>query len=365
MKPQSRLTQHSGYSLIEMLVAMAIMTVVTGTIFQLVNPSQATSQIQPEVQDMQQRMRVGTDTIFKDVVMAGAGPYQGPVTGSLNNFFAPIIPRRTGYLNPDPYQSARTDAITLTYIPNSYSQTTISQAMPEPSAELKVNDQPNCPQGQQLCGFTEGEVVIIFDASGHFDTFTITTVQDDAGHLQHRGQDLSYAYDAGASILQVESHTYYLDSANQKLMHYDGGLNAPQPIVDNVVGLRFDYFGDPDPPTQPKPAMGTSNCLYDADGGYVGGMATLATGGGSLAPMPISMFTDGPWCGGGSNLFDADLYRVRKVRITLRVQTPNVLFRGLDTTLFQNPGTAKSGQKYIPDLVTSLEVSPRNLNLSR
>ena len=56
---------------------------------------------------------------------------------------------------------------------------------------------------------------------------------------------------------------------------------------------------------------------------------------------------------------------MRKVKVTLRVQTPNASFRGTDTTLFTNPGSAKSGQKFIPDLVTSIEVSPRNLNLSR
>jgi hypothetical protein len=129
--------------------------------------------------------------------------------------------------------------------------------------------------------------------------------------------------------------------------------------------LRFDYYGDPDPPVQPKPALGVANCLYDATGTHVSGMSSVAATGGSLAPLPISMFSDGPWCGGGSNTFDADLYRVRKVKITIRVQTPNATFRGLDTALFQNPGTAKSGQKFIPDLVTTLEVSPRNMNLSR
>ena len=159
-----------GYTLIELLISTMIMVVVTGAVFQLVNPSQSTSQVQPEVQDMQQRMRVATDSIFKDLVMAGAGPYQGSVTGSLLGFFAPILPRRTGTLNPDP------------------AQTTISQAMPITSAELKVNDQPNCPQGEQLCGFKIGDTVIIFDVSGHFDTFTITEVQDSAGHLQHRDQ---------------------------------------------------------------------------------------------------------------------------------------------------------------------------------
>ena len=33
-------------------------------------------------------------------MMAGAGPYQGPVTGSLVNFFAPILPRRIGRISP-------------------------------------------------------------------------------------------------------------------------------------------------------------------------------------------------------------------------------------------------------------------------
>ena len=97
----------------------------------------------------------------------------------------------------------KTDAITLTYIPNTYSQTTITHSMPPNSTELKVTDQPNCPSGEQLCGFTEGMEVIIFDTSGHFDTFIITQVQDSAGHLQHRGSDLSYGYDVGASVTVV------------------------------------------------------------------------------------------------------------------------------------------------------------------
>jgi hypothetical protein len=346
---------------------MAIMLVVTGAIFQLVNPSQSTAQIQPEVQDMQQRMRVGTDSLFKDLMMAGAGPYQGAVTGSLMGFFAPIIPRRTGKLNPDSSTSAFDDRLTVTFVPNTYSQTTIQDPMPTPSTELKVNDQANCPQGQNLCGFHQADEVIIFDSSGHFDTFTVTEVQDAAGHLQHRGQNFTYTYQPGASITQVKSHTYYLDSANRQLRDYDGD-EGDFAVVDNVVGLKFEYFGDPNPPTQPKPPPGVANCLYDALGNYTAsGMTTLTTGGGSLAPLPLSMFKDGPWCGsiGSTNQFDADLYRVRKIKVTLRVQTPLAALRGRDTTLFANPGTSVSGQKFIPDLVTSFEVSPRNMNLSR
>jgi len=344
---------------------MAIMVVVTGAVFQLVNPSQSTSQIQPEVQDMQQRMRVGADSLFKDLVMAGAGTYQGAVTGSLMGYFAPIIPRRTGKISPDANNTAYDDRLTITYVPNTYSQTSITSAMPDPSAELKVSNQANCPATNQLCGFNTGDEVLIFDTTGNFDTFTITQVQADAGHLQHRGQALSTGYQPGAIITQVKSHTYYLDSTNHQLRDYDGD-DGDFPIVDNVVGLKFEYFGDPNPPTQPKPTPPQSNCLYDSLGNYSGSsMTTLTSGGASLASLPISMLKDGPWCGGGTNQFDADLYRVRKVKVTLRVQTPIAALRGQNATLFANPGTSRSGQKFIPDLVTSFEVSPRNMNLSR
>ena len=71
---KTRWRPEAGYSLIEMLVSTAIMLVVTGAVFSLVNPAQGTSRVQPEFADMQQRARVAADTLFRDLVMAGAGP---------------------------------------------------------------------------------------------------------------------------------------------------------------------------------------------------------------------------------------------------------------------------------------------------
>lgn len=353
----------AGYSLIELLVASAVMLVVTGAIFGLMNPSQGMSQAAPEVSDLQQRMRVGTDALLKELVMVGAGTYQGNVTGSLINYFAPILPRRIGRVNPDPPTVFRPDAITLTYIPNTYSQTTLSAPMPQPSAELKVNDQPNCPQGQQLCGFQEGMVILIFDTSGHFDTFEVTQVQDSGGHLQHRGQDLSTAYDTGASVTQAVSSTVYLNRTTNKLMAYDGG-STESALVDNVVDLQISYFGDPNPPLKPKPIAGEANCLYDASGNYIG-PGVLPTVDGSLAELTPAMLTDGPFCGGGTNQFDPDLLRVRKVRLAVRLQVANAQMRGTDTTLWVNPGKAQAAEKLVPDYAVTFEVAPRNLNLAR
>lgn len=356
----------AGFSLVELLISTAIMLVVTGAIFSLMNPAQGNAQAQPEIADLQQRMRVGTDALFKELIIAGAGPYQGPVTGSLAGFFAPILPRRVGDVSPDPTFGAgsfTTDRITITYIPNSYSQTTISQAMPSQSAELKVADQPNCPSGEPLCGFTEGMDVIIFDTAGHSDTFTITQVQDAAGHLQHRGQDLSYAYDVGASVTQVVTNTYYLDRNTHQLIKYNGHT-AETPLVDNVVDLKFQYFGDPNPPTQPKPMLGVANCLYDAAGNYLA-PATLTPTDGSLVELTAPVLTDGPYCGSGDTQFDVDLLRIRKVKVTLRLQTGAASLRGNDPARFAIAGTAVGGDRYVPDYQMQFEVAPRNLNLTR
>jgi hypothetical protein len=364
MSLRQRLSSERGFSLLELLVSTAIMMVVTGTIFSMVNPSQGTAQSQPEVSDLQQRMRVGSDTLFKELMMAGAGPYFGARTGSLLNFFAPIVPRRMGLVKPDGSRVYKTDTLTLTYVPNSYSQTSISQQMPPESAELKVTYPPNCQVPKVLCGFEIGMTVLIFDDTGHFDTFTLTQVQNDAAHVQHRGQGLTYGYEAGSTITQAVSRTYYRNAATNQLIVYDGAATEI-PIVDNVVDLRFDYFGDPAPPTTPDPGVGGgANCLYDAMHNLIG-LDTLTADEGSLAILKPDQLNDGPWCGGGDNEFDADLLRIRKVRVTLRMQAANDWLRGSNPRLFMNPGRAKQSTTMVPDYVVRFDITPRNLNLIR
>ncbi len=360
------LTDDAGYTLVELLVSAAIMLVVTGAIFQLVNPSQGISQTQPEVADMQQRMRVATDMIYKDLVMTGAGPYQGATTGSLMNYFAPILPYRAGQVNNDSLAGVyyRPDAITLVYVPNTSSQTTISNPMPNVSAEIKVNPQANCPpDASALCGFHEGMSVLIFDDTGAWESFAITNVQDAALHLQHRGQQFQKAYDTGSNIVEAQFHTYWLDTVNDRLMHYDG-IQTDLPVADNVVGLDFQYYGDPNPPLAPKPVIGVSNCLFDASGNST--MSTLPRTSGSLVELTGAMLSDGPWCGvGGSSQFDADMFRVRKVRVTIRTEVALASLRGSNPMLFERPGTSQGGVHFVPDFTMTFEVVPRNLNLAR
>jgi type II secretory pathway pseudopilin PulG len=365
LKARTTCRRDAGYTLVELLISTAIMIVVTGTIFSLVNPATGTSQVQPEVADMQQRIRVGAEMLYKDLLMAGAGPYQGATTGNLTNFFAPILPYRTGKLNPDPASNVfyRPDAVSLVYVPNTASQTSISTPMPNVSAEIKVNPQPNCPKADALCGFNEGMSLLIFDSTGSWDSFEVTKVQTEALHLQHRGELLSKPYDTGANIVQADWHTYYYDATNRQLRHYDG-IDTDLPIVDNVVGLQFTYYGDPKPPRAPKPPISAENCVIDTSGNPK--LPVLSTDQ-SLVELSKEILSDGlpEWCGGGTNTFDPDLYRIRKIRVALRVQVGMVTLRGTNTLLFRNPGLAQVGAHFVPDYEVTFEVTPRNLNLSR
>ena len=87
---------------------------------------------------------------------------------------------------------------------------------------------------------------MVFDETGAFDAFRVPGVGGSSLDLAKQGQALSKTYAAGAFITEVETHTYHLDLVTNQLMHYDG-WQSDIPLVDDVVGLRFRYFGDPIP----------------------------------------------------------------------------------------------------------------------
>jgi hypothetical protein len=383
-----------------MLIAMTIMLFIVAGVFTAFNPSQGAFQTQPEVADMQQRLRVGEDRIYSRLLMAGAGTYSGSAVGALNSFFAPVLPYRSGSLNSDPGRGVffRSDAISMFHVPTTASQCTIRDRMPQPSAEVKVNAQPGCPENDQLCGFKEGMRALIFDDTGSYDLFTITAVQESALHLQHNRDEFSKAYEAGAHITQVETDTFYLDvdqaARRYQLMHYDGAF-TDSPLIDDVVALQFEYLGDATPPvlrvpvTDPvgpwttygpkPPAQGVDNasdswpagqnCVFTVDqtsGAQVPRLSQLGPVG-ALVPLTQAQLTDGPWCpdGNAPNRYDADLLRVRQVRVTLRVQTGVLALRGPAGSLFTYPGLGKAGDRLVPDQEVRIDVVPRNLSLGR
>jgi hypothetical protein len=119
-----RLATEDGFTLTELLVSTAIMMTVTGGVFTVMNPSGGIFQAQPEMADVQQRLRVGVDTLKRDLLMAGGGAYAGSQSGTLIGFFARFSPKIGTAAYDDPPKTFRSDAITLFYVPSTSAQTT-------------------------------------------------------------------------------------------------------------------------------------------------------------------------------------------------------------------------------------------------
>lgn len=392
-----KLEDDAGLTLLELMVASAITLTVTAGTFALLNPAHGIFKVQPEVADMQQRLRVGVEVLTKALVVAGAGMTVGTGAGPLVDYFAPLVPYRIGLVSSDPVAGRfyRSDAITVLSVPPTPSQATIRDQLAVNAQELQLDPQVNCPQGRldQLCGFEPRMRVLLFDASGAWDVMTITDVQDPLLRVAYGGA-LTVPYEAGSPITRIVSHTYYLKSdipsGTYQLMHYDG-YQTDLPVIDNVVKLEFRYFGEPQPPTLrpgkrlddpvgpfttygPKPPLldrdnpndswlEGENCVFAVqDGQHVPRLPVLAVGA-TQVELGQGVLSDGPWCtdSGHVNRFDADLLRIRRVRIKLRLQAAAASMRGPAGVLFTRGGTAAAGD-FVPDQEVGFDVTLRNLD---
>jgi hypothetical protein len=395
-----------GFSLLEVTIAIALTLVVTATVFALLRPSETAFSVVPEVADMQQRLRVATDTLYRDLILSGAGLDLHRQSAGLQAFFAPVLPFRRGAAHDPASGPFTTDSISLLYVPAASAQTTISAPVVAASAALTVEARGRCPRNadglpKPLCGFEPGARLLIVDEAGRYDLFTVTAVNGDAAQLAVDPPSMAAAtiYPIGSTVVEVVARTYSLrvDAARRvsQLVSSDGPDRGDVPVVDDVVALTLEYFGDPQPPLLegragdpdgrwtsygPKPppdgvkttayAEG-ENCTFthDADGNQAPRLAVLGDSSNpyALVKLTEAQLTDGPWCPDtvSPNGFDADLLRIRAIAVTLRVQAATAALRGPAGALFRNGGTAHNASRWVPDQEVRFVVAPRNLNLRR
>jgi hypothetical protein len=385
----------SGFSLLELLVSALVTTLVIGAVLAVLGPARWIARAQPAASDEQQRLRVAVDALGQELLMAGAGTYMGPAGGALNRFVAPILPYRAFGPSADSPGGVyfRPDAVSFLYVPSTASQATLADVLPPGALDIRLAPAPNCPApaSAEICGFRSGDSLVLFDGGGNWDVFRIDQVSDVTAILAHRGPGSLAGFDRGASVSEVRIGTFYLKAETSQLMRYDG-WGSDLPVVDEVVRLEFQYFGDAEPPrliepyaeeSLPQATYGPSpppvgtrrgywpegeNCAFlVVDGVHQPRLPALGPGGVSLVELTDAMLTDGPWCPDPTapNRFDADLLRVRRVRFVLRVQSALPSLRGALGGLFLKGGFAREGAAFVPDLEVRADIAPRNLNLGR
>ncbi len=250
------------------------------------------------------------------------------------------------------------DRVTVLSVPDLAPQAALAGTMSTASDAVPIASSP------PASGFAADQRVLLFDQTPAFD---VASVRDAAASRvllasAPASDPISKPYRAAddAHIVMANVTTLSFDAAHRQLRRASGD-GVDMPVLDEVVDMSFRYFGDPIPPAGPRPPPGESNCLFDAAG--ITRLRVLADDDGGLAELPIASFTDGPFCGVAPYRFDADLYRVRRVRVRLRVQTASASLRGRDPLLFQVPGTASSARLQVPDMVLEFDIAPRNLQL--
>ena len=297
-----------GYILLELVLGAAITCAMSAALFQLAVAAQSALAVQGDAADQQQRLRVATAALRHDLMMAGAGPARGARAGPLIDVLPPVIPARIGAMNPDPELTARTDRISIVFVPESRSQTTLRSGMAGSASPLAIEESSaGCVAGT-TCDFAVGDRALIYDAPGAVGAYEIFTVAavDPARALIAPSAPLHRAYAAGARVSIVAIRTYYLDPAGKRLMVYDGD-RSDLPLVDHVADMRVAYVAD-----------------------------------GPTGLLTTAQLADGPVIGESPSRFDGDLLRVRRVRVTLRLQ-------------------GDSSSASVGDLEGTIEVSPPNM----
>lgn len=375
-----------GFSLIELLIALGLAVAITSAVFSMLADATGAFRAQPERLDIEQRLRAGSDALVRDLLASGSTG--GSVGDGTDHRASPAVyPYRLGRRSPDVPGIVDPTRITMWSVSASGPQATAATALPAGNGAVTLAPGPLCAPGA-ACGFGTGMTVVAWSPSGAWDVYTVTAVAGDVLTLQHNLRDAPVAHAPGTRLAAAVVRTYFLKtdraSAVPQLARYDAGPGADVPVVDHVASLRFDLLGDGAPPVmvssgwppQPAPTYGPAppdagvatgafpageNCTFarDADGAPLPRLASMGPPS-SVVGLDATMLTDGPWCpdDGNPNRWDADLLRVRQVRVTLVVEASVAALRGPAGPLFTRAGTAR-GNRFVPDRAVVFVVAPR------
>ncbi|MCC7124593.1 MAG: prepilin-type N-terminal cleavage/methylation domain-containing protein [Acidobacteria bacterium] len=368
-----------GFTLVELLVALLVTLLVVAAAVGLATVARRSFLVEPAVIDTVRRLHAGADALAGAIADAGGDHAIGDGIWSVASSFPRVMPMTSLDNTPgDAFRALRT----LHVIPQGVARLAVDQF--DPAASLTVDVTGRCPAVADLCGFGEGDRAVVFDGRGAFDVFEVAAVSAALARLTP-ASPLGRAYEQGSWVVTVREDRFGLVAQPDGLhtLTRVTGAGAREPLVDGVVSLEIAALGAAHAPWQSDavtgrgesayglhpPAAGEvdrvgwfdpgSHCMTDRTSGVP--LSTLAALGpvGDLAPVTPAMLGDGPWCpdSGATSPFDADVFRIRRLDITLRVAVLSAEFRGPSSTLFAQGGTAVEAAKWVTDRTVTLRLA--------
>jgi hypothetical protein len=326
-----------GASLVELLIAVAIALVVSaGAVRGLVDAADAFAW-QPATSELSARAAAVARLLTDDLSAAGdgprvrldtgAGPLAAPEPTRLSSWLPPILPRVVGLDGADPDDTAAADRLSILTVADGAPQAAVRRWPPR----WAFVPGSTCPTLVDGCGFGNGLPVLWLEPRPGFQLGETDAV--DAAALSVAG--VAPAADA-AIVAGVEIVSYRFDAARGELLRGRAGGRG-LPVAGHVVAFALEWWGDGAPPSGPRWPPGEESCV------------TLA---------------DGPWCGVAPFRFDADLFRVRRLRARLRFEADSDGARGRDTARTARPGSAMTPAREVHDLDVTVDVAPVALRVA-
>jgi hypothetical protein len=341
----------SGFTVIEALGALAVSLVLLATVLLTFQPTLDEVSVVPEATDLHQRSRASEDVLRQALAPAGAGAdLLGYAT--LTETVPAVWPRRLGRWSADVVPLAWADRLSVLTVPLLAPQAPMAAALLAGADQVAIAAHAACGI-DPTCGFRRSQHVLVSDATGR--TFA-AQVADVAPGLIVLDQPAPMTLALPGFVTVTSLTVLYFDAARRQLRRYDG-FASDQPLVDDVVWAAMRYYGDPLPPRYPAVA-GQTTCVAEADGSPR--LPFLGPAPAPLVELSAGALSDGPWCGGEPWLYDADLLRVRAIRVTLRLQAGSPAVRGVGPW-FASPGVSRRPGGLVPDITIDLLIAPRAL----
>jgi prepilin-type N-terminal cleavage/methylation domain-containing protein len=264
----SRYGGRSGFSLVELLVALTICALVAATVGALIAPARAAFERAPVAIALQQRGRAALEAVAQVMRSAGANVSASQDLGDL----ADVVP---AVILSDYDEDANQFTRLLVIAPRlSASQGTLAQNQDGPSGSLTLAP-AGCPNVSDVCGFLEDMPAVIADGTGRFDIFVVESTQSFSRRITAATM-FDRPYPAGSVVVEADAFSFRLDD---DAFVRETPAGAVQPVVDGVSAVFFRPVG-----------------------------------------IDLESLVDGPWLEGPDGLFDDDWFGVRSVEVTVRLR---------------------------------------------
>jgi prepilin-type N-terminal cleavage/methylation domain-containing protein len=340
--PHATAVTERGFTMVELLVAAALVLVIAAAVSVLSGGMHRAFDRSMSSGDVTARARAGLAAVAADLHGAGSGVAIGGGLQGLADLTPVVLPRRSlDNAAIEPPLSA------VTVVRATGAQGVLRERALAGTLALYLDASAPSTRQDGTAGLQPGDTALVLDTS-RVESVVIAGV-DAAAWLVTLATPLGQTFESGTFVTAIERTTYGLRSdinGNTRLVRRTSG-GAEQPLVDHIGAFELSLWGVAEPPTPGAqagwlPSYGPAAPALDIDderdGWAAGENCTFATDGagarmprlgqlgpaGTLVELSPGDLVDGPWCPDALDpeAFDADLLRLRRVDLRMRVDVP-------------------------------------------